>query len=228
MTVSPTALIVIVIIFGFLTGSSFYFYNRSRPAVANHGNQKISFSGDVPKEASTVNQKVDSNTTAADPKGRLSYPANTYKIQPKESLFGISQKFGLTLALLKRANNITDENLIQADFPLVIPKLDTSTDYYRINFLIDQDKASELNRELRDQSSSDWFDPIAVAKKTAVPYFSVTATDSFTLAQADLSQGKAAVEAKAADGHINVIGLVQPKVIGKQGLWALLYVEDHE
>ena len=38
-------------------------------------------------------------------------PSKTYSVQPKEGLFAISRKHGVTVAQLKEWNNLTDDNL---------------------------------------------------------------------------------------------------------------------
>jgi hypothetical protein len=132
---------------------------------------------------------------------------------------------GVSWLTIKAANGLKDENLIQADYPLVIPKLSQETDYYRVSFLINEERASELNRELRTQDKSEWFDPIQVAKTRVEPYFNTTENDNFRLVEADLSKGTALVEVKT-DTRLVYVGLVQPKEKGEKGLWALYYIED--
>ena len=126
--------------------------------------------------------------------------------------------------MIKLANGITNENLIQTGYTLVVPRVETTTDMYRVNFKIDEDKASELNRELRDKGSDPLFNPVEVAKKDAVPYFGITAEDEFTLLEQDESRGTALVQAKNSNAS-TVVGLYQPKEKGKKGFWAVLYVE---
>lgn len=229
MNIPPGVLVTTILLFGFLTGSTLFFYNKSSLSkpVANH-DQADTFSGDIPAtiDANAPDQ-VDAATKPAEPKGRLSYPANVYIVQPKETLFAIGAKFQQPWTLIVEANGFTDANLIQANFPLVIPKFNKNTDYYRVNFVMNEDKLSEVNRDLRETSSSDYFDPIKVAKKSAVPYFGVNENDAFSLIEQDLSKGTALVQAKT-DSRNNYIGLVQPKVKGEKGLWVVLYVEKHD
>ncbi len=222
---SPLTIFIIIAIFGFLSGSTIYFYNKSKPIVAEKENTN-SFNAELP-QASNEPSKVDQNTVPGEPKNLLSYPANTYKVQPRESLFAIGEKMGMSWLIIKAANCIRDENLIQADYPLVIPKLSKETDYYRVNFLVNDNRATELNRELRDQQQSEWYDPISVVKKTALTYFGFTDQDQTKLVEADYSKGTALVEAKTEE-RTNYIGLIQPKTKGQKGLWALYYVESRE
>jgi LysM repeat protein len=225
MNVSPLVMFVVLIVFGFLSGSTLYFYNRSSAETESKKSGEATFQSETLPNQNDQPTAVDTLTVAAEPRGRLSYPANTYKVQPKESLFAIGEKMGVSWLIVKAANGIKDENLIQADFPLVIPKLSKETDYYRVNFLINEEKASELNRELRETDKSEWFDPVQVAKTHVEPYFNTTEADSFRLVEADNSKGTALVEAKT-DTRLVYIGLVQPKTKGEKGLWALYYVED--
>lgn len=226
MRLPLSALIVIILIFGFLTGSIIYFYNKSRSfQTSTKSSTKPTFSAEVPSQTNQSETKISSLTSPAEPKNRLSYPANTYKVQAKESLYGVGEKMGLPWQIIKQANGLTNENLIQADYPLIIPVLSSQTDYYRVNFLINQDRAGELNRELRDKGESEWFDPIAVSKKQAIPYFGLKDNDSYRLLEADRSAGKGLVEVKDEAGRVVVVGLIQPKEKGDKKLWAVLYVE---
>lgn len=224
MRVPPALLLFTVLIIGFLFSSSVYFYAKSRPSTKS-GSDKSTFSGDLPQlTASETSKKVDELTKPADSKGRLSYPANVYTVETKETLFGIGTKFGIDWKLIKLANGITNENLIQSGYTLVIPKVEPTTDMYRVNFKIDEDKASALNRDLHDKSSDPSFNPVEIAKKDAVPYFGITAEDEFTLLEQDESRGTALVQAKNINAS-TVVGLYQPKEKGKKGFWAVLYVE---
>jgi LysM repeat protein len=224
MRVPPALVLVTVLIIGFLFSSSVYFYAKSRPSTKS-GSDKSTFSGNLPQlTAGETSKKVDELTKPADPKGRLTYPANVYTVETKETLFGIGTKFGIDWNLIKLANGITNENLIQTGYTLVIPKVEPTTDMYRVNFKIDEDKASALNRDLHDKSSDSLFNPVEVAKKDAVPYFGITAEDEFTLLEQDESRGTALVQAKNSNAS-TVVGLYQPKEKGKKGFWAVLYVE---
>lgn len=229
MSIPPAVLVVTVLIFGFLTGSTLFFYNKAQvdTKTSDHA-EADTFTADLPKTVD-ANQpdEVDSLTKPAEPRGRLSYPANVYIVQAKETLFAIGAKFKLPWTLIVEANGFSDANVIQANFPVVIPKFNKNTDYYRVNFVMNEDKQSEINRELRDEKTSDYFDPIKTAKKSAVPYFGVNENDSFSLIEQDLSQGTALVEAKT-DTRKNMIGLIQPKVKGEKGLWVVLYVEKQD
>lgn len=225
MNVSPVTMFVVLAVFGFLSGSTFYFYNKSRSEDVKQKSGEATFQAENLPNSSNQPSKVDELTVPAEPRGRLSYPANVYKVQPKESLFAIGEKMGVSWLTVKAANGLKDENLIQADYPLVIPKLSKETDYYRVNFLIDETKASELNRELRDKDSSEWYDPVQVAKTHVEPYFNALETDTFRLVEADYSKGIALVEAKS-ETRLVYVGLIQPKTKGQKGLWALYYVED--
>ncbi|MCR4277488.1 MAG: LysM peptidoglycan-binding domain-containing protein [Candidatus Berkelbacteria bacterium] len=224
MRVPPALVLVTVLIIGFLLSSSVYFYTKSRPSTKSNSD-KSTFSGDLPQlTASESSKKVDELTKPADSKGRLSYPKNVYTVETKETLFGIGTKFGIDWKLIKLANGITNENLIQTGYTLVIPRVEPTTDMYRVNFKIDEDKASALNRDLHDKSSDPLFNPLEVAKKDAVPYFGLTAEDEFTLLEQDESSGTALVQAKNTNAS-TVVGLYQPKEKGKKGFWAVLYVE---
>ncbi len=228
MTVPPYVLVIILIVFGFMTGATLYFYGQSRTTTVSHSStSKTTFDAKLPAAGTPTPQDeaLTTNTKPAEPKGRLSYPTNVYTVAPHETLFAIGQKFQISWQLIVKANGLTNENVIQAQYPLVIPALNHNTDYYRVNMTLNEAVASSLNLELRDQNSSDYFDPVKVAKKDAVPYFGITNELSYTLADQDLSKGTAAVEVKKDNEKIAVVGLFQPKVKGNKGLWAVLYIE---
>lgn len=230
MSVPVSLLATIVLVFGFLTGSTFYYYNKLRVLETKSVRQaatgfQAETNGSLPQTPTP--SALDSLTSPAEPKNRLSYPANSYTVQPKESLAAIGNKMNTPWQLIQRANNLRDENALQAGAVIAIPKKSRLTDYYRVEFLINEERATILNQELRNQEKNDWFDPIAVAKKQAPPYFSLTADDSYSLLESDLSKGQAAVSVTKND-QIFVIGLTQPKIIGTKGLWALLYIERQD
>lgn len=225
MTIPPFGLALVLLIIGFLSASTLYYFNKARLVEKkDQTNQEVVFDGQIPELKSSENV-VDQVTQPADPRGRLSYPAHTYIIQPKENLYTISQKTKVPLAVIKQANSIVNENVIQAGTVIVIPKQNMQTDYYRVEFLLNEEKATELNLELREVESSPYFDPIIVAKTSAVKYFGLTEEDSFKLLEADLEKGTALIEA-TNQNRKNLIGLFQPKIKGEKGFWALLYIEQ--
>lgn len=228
MNIPPFVIVISLIVFGFLVGSTAYFYNKSQ--VVNSDNKKkiTSFNGEVATAtAENAPSKVDENTKPAEPRGRLSYPANAYVVQAGETLFAIGNKMGMTWQLIMQANGIVNENIVQAGYSLAIPKINNNTDYYRINLVVNEEKATQLNQQLRKEETSEYFNPIEMAKKSAVPYFGVKADDSFTLLEQDTSKGTAVVEVKKSD-YVAIIGLIQPKVVGEKGLWAVVYVEKQD
>ena len=226
MNVPISAVMVVVVIFGFLTGSSLYFYNKIDKGEKSTNSQ--TFSADIPESGSSLQpSKVDELTKPADVKGRVTYPANVYEIQKGDSLFGIGAKFEIDWELILLANSLESENVVQVGKQLVIPKLSHETDYFRINFLLDDDNASEKNRELREVEQDSSYNPILAAKDLAVPYFGITETDEFTLLEQDNSTATAIVQVKNGE-KINVVGMFQPKQKGEKGFWAILYIEHHE
>lgn len=225
MKVPPAALLTVILLLGFLTSSTVYFYSKSRQGSGNKSLLKAGFSAELPTVSMSESAKrVTEQTKPAEPKGRLSYPENVYSVSPRETLFGIGDKFALDWRLIKLANGVESENSIQVGDLLVIPRFDTSTDYYRVNFLIDEEEASKLSRELRERNDDPSLNPIEVAKTSSPPYFGITAADEFTLIERDDSRGTALVSVKNST-TANAVGLFQPKVKGKKGFWAVLYVE---
>lgn len=228
MTLPPFALVIIVLVFGFLTGSTAFFYTKSRAISSASETQNITdFNGDIITDRKAGATAIDELTKPAEPKGRLSYPANAYVVQPKETLFAIGTKLSLPWQLITQANGITNENIVQAGYTLAIPKLSETTGYYRVNFVVNDVVATELNAELRKTDKSEYFSPVDVAKKSAVPYFGVKAEDTFTELNKDQDKGTAVVEVKKVDYTV-IIGLAQPKVTGDKGLWAVIYAEKQD
>lgn len=229
MTVPPYVIVIVLIIFGFLTGATIFFYDQSRVGTVNHAtSQKVTFSGTVPQPNTNTpqNQALAALTKPDAPKNRLSYPTNIYVVQPKETLFGIATKFGLPRQLIIQANGLSNENVIQANLALVIPANDPDADLYRINMTLNDTVSTTLNQQLRTQPTSDYLDPVKVAQKDGIPYFGTSSQDSFTLGEQDLSKGTAVVQVKNGGTAVAVIGLFQPKVKGPKGIWAVLYVEQ--
>ena len=223
ITISAVSLILI----GFLTGSTIYFYNKSRSMETSKSVVDGNITNLINSNVTPTPQIATTLTKPADPKGRLSYPAYTYDLQPLESLVAVGEKMDVPWVTIKNANNISNENSVQAGQKLVIPIKNYQTDLYRIDFIINEDKATQTNIDLRDVQESDQFDPIKVAKSSAVNYFGIQDTDEFKLVEADLNQGIAYVESKNAD-FTNTIGLIQPKVKGAKGFWAVKYIENKE
>ncbi len=229
MKVPSYFLVIIIVIFGFLCGSTAYFYNKSRTNTAvSSGKNITTFNGDIAQSSQPdTSSLVDANTKPATPHGRLSYPANVVTIAAGDSLASIAKKMRITGTILAQANNITNVNSIEAGQELAVPKVNKNTDYYRLNFVVNDDQATALNLQLRTVTSSDSFDPVKVAQTSTAPYFSIKKTDTFILAEQDLSKGTAVVTDKMAD-HTAVIGLIQPKITGKNGFWAVVYIEQQD
>lgn len=227
MNIPLSVIVVVIIVFGFLTGSSLYFFNKNTPPKEKNTASE-QFSADIPSsDNSPQANKVDELTKPADVKGRVTYPSNVYTIGKGETLFGIGAKFDIDWKLIMLANDLKNENVVQSGKKIVIPKLSHETDYYRINFSLDADNASTLNRELRAVEESDHYDPTKVAMNLAVSYFSILETDKYTLLEQDVSRGTALVEILSAKKK-NVVGLFQPKQKGERGFWTILYIEHHE
>jgi len=221
------AFLTIILIFGFLTGSTLFFYNKSRVVTASKSTNSTTFQGDIPQATAEQPSPIDELTKPAEPKGRLSYPANTYVVQPKETLFAIGAKMTVSWQTIKLANGLTNENSIQAGNVLIIPKVSSQTERYRINFLLNEGVATDLTIALRDKTDDDAFDPIKVAKRDALIYFGVKIEDEFTLLDSDLNQGTALVQVKGTVEK-NLVGLIQPRNKGKNGFWAVLYIEHRD
>ncbi len=229
MVIPTHVLIAVVVIFGFLTGSSLFFYNKTQKSSDEAKQENAQeFSGDLPQSADPNRETiVDELTEPAQPKGRVTYPAHVYALAQGETLFAVGTKFSIDWQLIVLANGLENENVVQAGKQLVIPKLSTETDYYRVNFLLEDTNASEVNRQVRDGEKQELLDPINVARLQAPPFFGIAETAEFKLLEENVNEGTALVEARSGE-LVNVIGLFQPKQKGDKGFWAILYIEHHD
>lgn len=226
----PTwALGLTLAVIGFLTGSTLHYYRQTQ----NYKNPQtktgeVVFQANLPQNSNEIDKKVDELTVPAEPRGRVTYPANVYVVNTKETLFAIGSKLGIPWQIIQQANNLANENSLQAGNKLAIPKLSGETDNYRINFKLDEKQASVINHDLRDKDSDALFSPVETAKLSAVGYFEINDDDNFQLKQADLSNGTATVEVKVKSGARRIVGLIQPKTKGDKGFWAVWYVERYD
>ncbi|OGD61089.1 hypothetical protein A3A71_02530 [Candidatus Berkelbacteria bacterium RIFCSPLOWO2_01_FULL_50_28] len=227
MKIPPAFLATLVVLIGFLAAATYY-YRSQTSTETKRSTADSTFLADVPAVTSSDQGKiVDKLTRPATPRGRLSYPANVYVVKPLEGLFTIGNKMKMDWRLIKRANNISNENSIQQGTSLAIPKLSNETDYFRLEFRVDGSKASELNRAVQSGDESVYLDPVKVVKKEALTYFGVTESDDFSVLEQDQSRGTALIQVKS-DLHKTNIGLIQPKEKGARGIWAILYIESRD
>lgn len=226
MHIPISAFIVIVVIIGFLFGSTVYFYTQSRTVDKEVSQEKV-FDGEIVTNSPADKvSRVDELTKPAEPRNRLSFPANTHTIAPLESLFGIAQQMEVPASVIRTANSIVDENILKAGSILLIPEISPNTDFYRLSFIVNDNRVSELNRQLIDQTNSEYFNVLTSAKTQAQNYFGVNEQDEFILLEHNKSNGTALVEAKKSETQSNLIGLVQPRTIGEKGIWVMIYVEN--
>lgn len=228
MKIPLYGLVILLVVFGFLVSSTIYFYNQTRSSTASQTHNANGFVGPIVKEpASTAPDPVDSLTKPADPRGRLSYPANVYTIGNRETLAVIAAKMNESQKYIINANSFANANSLQAGQVIAVPKLNTTTYYYRLNFIVSESVAEQTIISQRDNFNADLTDPVKVAKNSAVAYFNITNNDTFTLRSEDESKGLATV-AVAKPNYTAVIGLTQPKTIGKDGFWAIAYIEEQD
>jgi len=217
---------VILLVFGFLSGTTVYYYRQAQLVSSQKSSSDKSFSGTHPEITNEVSENIRLLSVPAEPRNALTYSAHTYKINSGESLYSIATKFGLPQALLKRANSITDENRLEAGKNLDIPVISEQTDLYRLEFLLNETTISEYNAMVREATTDELFDPVQAARKFAVGYFNLKNTDDFHLFKADLSKGESTVEVDSVSGNSYIVGLIQPKAKGDKGFWVMLYIEE--
>lgn len=227
MNLRPAVIFIVTLIFGFLLASTIYFYSLSL-SPKERQSETISdiYSGVHPEIKNQTNAAIEAATKPAEPKLRLSYPANTYAVQPKESLYSIASKLKITATIIKSANAITDENHLQAGQILTIPVVGDVSNKFRLAFLLNEAAINELSRTLSDTSSSEAFDPVNAAKQASIGYFGLKATNDFQLVSADLSKGEALVKVESELCNCR-IGMIQPKGRGEKAIWVMMYIEDN-
>ncbi len=143
-----------------------------------------------------------------------SSPNKTYTIQAKETLFGIAQKQGTTLADLSEANGITDADKIQAGQVLYIPENG------QVEFMIDNTKATAIQNQV-DQGKTQWrLAPDETARADAPNVYGLKVTDTYTIKNRDDANGTATVQASSEGGNF-LITLTQPITKGEKGIWAI-------
>lgn len=143
-----------------------------------------------------------------------SNPNKTYTIQAKDTLFGIAQGQGTTLAELSEANGITDPNKIQAGQVLYIPENG------QVEFMIDNTKATTIQTQV-DQGKTQWrLAPDETARADAPSVYGLKVTDTYTVKNRDDAIGKATVQASSEGGNF-LITLTQPITKGQKGIWAI-------
>lgn len=216
-----------LVVFGFLASLSVYMYLQKTPAEKVSTDTSYSGETNLVNTNSELNKKITDNTVPAEPRGRLQYPANTYTIKTGDSLFSLGSKLGLPWLLIKEANGLTADS-VQIGQSLAIPVIDSKTDYYRLVFVIDEAVATAKNLELRNSQNDPTFNAVNQAKSYAVNYFGINETDQFDLLSQDLSKGVAVVRVKKNETLEYYIGMIQPKIIGESGFWAMSYIEKRD
>ena len=228
MKVPVFALVVAALVFGFLVASTIYFYDQTRVSTTKKSVDTNSFVGPVIKEPSSNQPNLISQYTQPDSdNGRISYPANIYTVGSGETLATIASKLGEDQQYIANANSISDPNSIQQSQPLAIPVLNTTTYFYRLNFIVSQSQAEQTVISQRASFDADLTDPVKVAKSDAIGYYNIDNTSSFTLENEDLSKGEATVSVSKPN-YTAMIGLIQPKTLGKDGFWAIVYIEEQD
>lgn len=228
MKVPLVVIIIGIIAYGFLTASTVYYYNQSQEVTAKKSVNTNNFVGPVVQaQGSNQPNPITQYTQPSAPDGSLSYPANIYTIATGDTLATIATKLNLAQQYIANANSIIDPDSVEIGQQLVIPVLNTTTYYYRVNFIVDDNVAGQTVISQRSSPNSALTDPVKVAQSSASGYYNINTSSTFSLASEDLSKGQATVAVKEA-GYTAMIGLIQPKTLGKDGFWAMVYIEEQD
>jgi len=204
----------LVILIAILAASTTFFAAKSRKVTDQTPVAKLSVPEGAVFETETTPTPQASTTASQPATEKPSSPAKTYTIQSHDTLFGIAQNEGVTLAELAETNGIDDTDKIQAGQVLVIPENN------QVEFLVNNTKATEI-QGLVDQGKNEWrLDPVETARSDIPTVYGLKTTDTYTLKEKDDEGGKATVGASSENGNFT-INLIQPVTKGSEGIWAV-------
>ena len=146
----------------------------------------------------------------------------TYTIQPGDTLFSISQKFGVGMDTLASYNGIENPDQIKYGMVIKIPSSTQEATEKKFNINLEQMKKYQADADAGRGSSR--LDPVAVAKEEAKGVFGITESFNFELVSVDKNKGEAVVSASSGDKKYQII-LTQPVKIGEGGIWAVSSVK---
>jgi len=243
MTAKPVTIFLIILV-TVLTISTSYLYTKNKPSsitvtpVENAKDTSTDTTStsetvaptmpDTTTQPSTTKPSTTVNDGEASPlvnKNRASNPDKSYLVKSGETLYPIGLKFNLDWTIIAKANGLSDSNNIQAGIILVIPDYDVDTKKITINYSIDTDKATTLEKNISLGKELWRQDPLEVAKKETYPCFKLSSTDTFTLGSKNIEKGIAQVSA-VKDNLNYEIGLVQPVTKTADGIWTISYVKE--
>jgi len=205
----------LVVLVGILAASTTFFVAKSRQGgsstqVAKSSKPEVSSTGEG--ETKTPTPQVSTAVTRPATE-KPSHPAKTYTIQGRDTLLGIAQKQGTTLAELADANGISDTDKIQAGQVLIIPENG------QVEFILDNTKSTSLQTGV-DQGKTPWrLNPDETARADASGAYGLKISDVYTVKDRS-DEGKATVTASSENGNL-VISLIQPVTKGQKGIWAI-------
>src|SRR3989337_737523 len=104
----------LVILVGFLSFSSTYFFSKSRNIATTDAPKVAGDLTNTPAALISSPPPTSPTNRASDTSDRPSHPTDKYTIIKGDSLLSIAQQNGLTLIELTEANGIEDANKIQA------------------------------------------------------------------------------------------------------------------
>lgn len=203
-------LIGLVAVLSFTTA---FFYAKSRPSKNGSPSSTKSPTTTSTEVGGNPSPQVSSavNRPATN---KPSSPSKTYTIQNNDTLFGIAQSQGVTMAELSEANGITDADRIQAGQVLYVPENG------QVEYSVDQDKANSLQGQA-DQGKIQWrLAPDETARADAPTVYGLKVSDTYTVKSRDDQKGMATVQASSELGNF-LITLSQPATKGQKGIWAI-------
>ncbi len=209
--------VLVVIILALSSASSFFFFKTKTLEKNSTGSSPSPAIQDAvstqplsPSPSSTTS--IQSNASSST---RPSNPTDTYVVKEGETLYGIANQNGLTLADLTAANGITDPNKVQAGQSLIIPKNG------QIAYTVNTTQVTAIEKNISKYQFR--LDPVQTAQADSSPVYGLQNTDQYTLQAKDNTAGTATVTV-SKNSQKYLITLIQPDIKGGQGIWAITLI----
>ncbi len=215
-----------------LAGSTVYFYLKSQEKSTNtlptpnlpagrHGSKLQTTPTLTPTtQPQTTLSPTPALTKPAQNSNHPSNPAQTYKIGPGETLFGIATKLNMNWTRITEVNNLENGDNIKEGQILFIPSFDEKTKKLYLEFTVDTSKATQIQDQATNLPTSPYLDPAATSKQDAIGFYGLAAEDIYLFISKNELDGTAIVDVTHKDKKYE-INLIQPVKKGKDGIWTI-------